>query len=127
MPSDTKDEFGIERNKIYRKTHPETRKILGLKPTAIDEAIADGTLPEPWPLTGHGKATGWLGEQLIEVSAIDWKRPSSGRSSGRSSGQSSGPRGRRHIRKSRSREGRRDDRHVVVCACCCCDAVGLRR
>ena len=67
MTGNTADEFGIERNKIYRKTHPETRKILGLKPTTIDTAIADGTLPEPWPLTSHGKATGWLGEQLIEV------------------------------------------------------------
>ena len=67
MTGDNKVEFGIEPNKIYRKTHPETRKILGLKPTAIDDAIADGTLPEPWPLTSHGKATGWLGEQLIEV------------------------------------------------------------
>src|SRR5262249_35018088 len=46
---------------------PETRKIIGLKPTAIDDAIADGTLPEPYRLSGHGKATGWLGAQLIEV------------------------------------------------------------
>src|SRR5262249_22834560 len=67
MPGDNETEFGIERNKIYRKTHPQTRKILGLNPTAIDDAIADGPLPVPWPLTGHGKATGWLGEQLIEV------------------------------------------------------------
>jgi predicted DNA-binding transcriptional regulator AlpA len=67
MTGDNEVEFGIERNKIYRKTHKETRKILGLQATAIDDAIADGTLPEPWPLTGHGKVTGWLGEQLIEV------------------------------------------------------------
>jgi hypothetical protein len=60
-------QFGIKPQWVYRKSDPETRRILGLKPTAIDDGINDGTLPPPAPLTAHGKATGWMGWQLIEV------------------------------------------------------------
>ena len=61
------EQYGIRPQWVYRKYHPETLKILGLQPTAIDQAIEDGVLPEPMPLTGHGKACGWMGWQLIEV------------------------------------------------------------
>jgi predicted DNA-binding transcriptional regulator AlpA len=67
MTGSIEDEFGIKAQRVYRKSARETREILGLGPTAIDDAIADGTLPPPWPLTAHGKATGWLGEDLIKV------------------------------------------------------------
>lgn len=61
----SEETFGIRPDFIYRKTDPETRKIIGLKPTAIDDAIRDGTLPQPVPLTADGKAKGWIGTQLI--------------------------------------------------------------
>ena len=67
MTSDAEEEFGIKPHRVYRKSHKITREILGLGPTAIDEAIADNALPPPMPLTAHGKATGWMGWQLIEV------------------------------------------------------------
>src|SRR5262249_12008576 len=59
--------FGINPAWIYRKTDPETRRILGLKPTQIDEEIAKGNLPPPLELTPAGKAKGWLGETLIQI------------------------------------------------------------
>jgi hypothetical protein len=60
-------DYGIAPQDIYRKSDPATRKILGLGATAVDEAIRDGTLPAPLPLTAHGKAQGWYGWQLINV------------------------------------------------------------
>jgi predicted DNA-binding transcriptional regulator AlpA len=61
------EQFGIERFRVYRKTHKITPQILGVTHSAIEHAIADGTLPPPVPLTAYGKATGWYGFQLIQV------------------------------------------------------------
>ena len=60
-------DYGIKPQNIYRKSDRVTREILGLGATTIDEAIKDGTLPAPLPLTAHGKALGWYGWQLIGV------------------------------------------------------------
>src|SRR5262249_48462981 len=59
--------YGIRPEFVYRKSDPETRRILGLKPTAIDDAIARGDIDPPAPLTATGKAMGWYGFQLIEM------------------------------------------------------------
>jgi predicted DNA-binding transcriptional regulator AlpA len=59
--------LGIIPNRVYRKYAPETQAILGLKRTAIERAILEGSLPEPMPLTASGSAVGWLGSVLIEV------------------------------------------------------------
>ena len=61
------ENFGINPAWIYRKTAPETRRILGLKPTQIDEEIAKGNLEPPLELTAAGKARGWLGATLIKI------------------------------------------------------------
>jgi predicted DNA-binding transcriptional regulator AlpA len=60
-------QFGIEPCRLYRTTHQTTRKIIGLKNTAIKEAIKNGSLPPPVSLTAHGKASGWYGFTLIEL------------------------------------------------------------
>ena len=59
--------FGIEPSWLYRKSSEETRKILGLRPTQIDAAIASGDLPPPVRLTASGRACGWLGQTLIQL------------------------------------------------------------
>jgi predicted DNA-binding transcriptional regulator AlpA len=66
MPADGKT-HGISPHRIYRKYAKETQEILGLGRSAIEEAIKNGDIPPPLPLTEHGSATGWLGEMLIEI------------------------------------------------------------
>jgi len=39
--------YGVRPEFIYRKTAPETRRILGLGATAIDDAIARGDITRP--------------------------------------------------------------------------------
>jgi hypothetical protein len=67
MTTDYSDTFGINPSRIYRKFARETQDILGLKRTAIEEAIENGDIPPPLPLTDHGTATGWMGITLIEL------------------------------------------------------------
>ena len=57
--------FGIVPHFFYRKTDAETRRIIGLKPTQIEEAIKTGDLDPPATITSTGRATGWQGTQLI--------------------------------------------------------------
>jgi hypothetical protein len=64
-PFAANDKYGIRPSWMYRKHHAETIKIIGLGPTAIEEAIDDGLLDRPVPLTSHGKAKGWWGWMLI--------------------------------------------------------------
>jgi predicted DNA-binding transcriptional regulator AlpA len=59
--------FGIRPEFVYRKTDPETLRILGLRSTAIDDAIARGDIPPPAPLTASGRSVGWYGFTLIQV------------------------------------------------------------
>ena len=61
--------FGIQPHDIYRLNDPKTRRIIGLKPTQIAEAIKRGDLPPTVALTDSGRARGWLGVQLIELQA----------------------------------------------------------
>jgi hypothetical protein len=61
------ENFGINPAWIYRKSDENTRRILGLGPTQIDEEIAKGNLPPPMELTPSGKAKGWLGSVLIQI------------------------------------------------------------
>jgi predicted DNA-binding transcriptional regulator AlpA len=61
------ENFGIVPGQIYRRSDKTTQKIIGLKNTAIEDAIARGELPKPVKLTDSGNATGWLGQQLIEL------------------------------------------------------------
>jgi predicted DNA-binding transcriptional regulator AlpA len=67
MTAEPKIEFGIVPGRVYRKSDPATREILGMGDTSIDEAIKSGYLPPPMPLTKWGKSCGWLGSQLIEL------------------------------------------------------------
>ena len=59
--------FGIDPSVYYRKTDPKTRQIIGLAATAIDEAIKNGDLEPPEPITENGRATGWQGATLIKM------------------------------------------------------------
>jgi len=59
--------YGIILAHVYRKSDPETQRILGLKATAIDAAIKRGDIDPPAPLTAHGKARGWRGFQLVKM------------------------------------------------------------
>lgn len=59
--------YGIRPEFVYRKSDPETRRILGLGQTAIDDAIKRGDIVPPAPLTAQGKACGWYGFQLIQM------------------------------------------------------------
>lgn len=61
------EDFGIKPHDIYRISAPETRRIIGLKPTQIAEALKRGDLPPTVALTDNGRARGWLGVQLIEL------------------------------------------------------------
>jgi hypothetical protein len=61
----TDETYGIVAAWFYRKSDPQTRAIIGLKSTAIEEAIAKGELPAPAFVTPSGRAVGWQGSQLI--------------------------------------------------------------
>jgi hypothetical protein len=65
--NDHLETYGIDPARIYRKYAPETQRILGLGKSAIEDAIKDGHIPPPLPLTEHGYATGWMGTTLIEL------------------------------------------------------------
>jgi predicted DNA-binding transcriptional regulator AlpA len=52
---------------VYRRSSPIARAVIGLGDTQTDEAIANGELPPPVKLTESGRATGWIGAQLIEL------------------------------------------------------------
>jgi hypothetical protein len=52
---------------FYRKSSPEARGVIGLGPTQTEEAIKQGKLPPPVDAYDGGRATGWLGRQLIEL------------------------------------------------------------
>ena len=66
-PFTDQDKYGIRAAWIYRKYDRETQRILGLSPSAIDVGIKKGELPTPLELTASGKASGFLGAQLIQV------------------------------------------------------------
>jgi hypothetical protein len=57
--------FGIVPSWFYRKSDAETHRIIGLKLTAIDDAIDAGLLPPPASAVGL-RGCGWQGFQLIE-------------------------------------------------------------
>jgi hypothetical protein len=58
---------GIRPHWFYRRTSPETLRIIGHKSaSSVNEAIADGTLPPLVPLTAKGRACGWFGFQLVD-------------------------------------------------------------
>jgi len=59
--------FGIDPGRVYRKYDKRTQEILGLRRSAINQAIEDGHIPPPMPLTESGSAVGWLGSVLIAV------------------------------------------------------------
>lgn len=67
MQNDDTENFGLVPNHVYRKTDPNTRKILGLSATQIDEAINNGTLPPPFDVLPGGHAKGWMGLTLIQL------------------------------------------------------------
>jgi predicted DNA-binding transcriptional regulator AlpA len=64
---DHRNTFGIDPAKIYRRYSEEAEKIIGLKRSAIDDGIKNGSIPKPLLLTEQGRATGWLGVTLIEL------------------------------------------------------------
>jgi predicted DNA-binding transcriptional regulator AlpA len=55
--------LNIDPNEVVRRE--QGAKYFGLKRTALDEAIKKGAVPRPFPLTEGGRATGWLGRQII--------------------------------------------------------------
>jgi hypothetical protein len=65
--TDETETYGIVPHFFYRKTDPETRRIIGLRPTQIDEAVRNGDLPPPASVTSIGRAVGWQGATLIEI------------------------------------------------------------
>jgi len=41
-------------------------QYFGFKKTHLDQKIADGTVPKPFPLSADGRASGWYGWQINE-------------------------------------------------------------
>ncbi len=56
--------FPLSPNTIVRKA--DGPRVFGLRPTAIDDAIAEGRIPPPMRLTLGGRACGWTGAQILE-------------------------------------------------------------
>src|SRR5262249_40223572 len=55
----------LDNNVVVRKSDAE--KYFGLKSTAIDDAIASGFIPRPYPLGGgDSRAVVWFGHQINE-------------------------------------------------------------
>jgi hypothetical protein len=52
---------------FYRKHSPVTKAVIGLQATQIDAMIEAGELPPPVPAYEGAKATGWVGQILIEL------------------------------------------------------------
>src|SRR5262245_59190787 len=59
--------FGLDPNALYRKYSPEAQRAIGLKETAMNDAIARGDIDPPVPVTENGRAVGWYGYQLIAL------------------------------------------------------------
>jgi hypothetical protein len=95
------DTFGIDPARIYRKHSPETRRIIGLGATAIDEAIECGDIPAPLPLTSHGTATGWMGITLIELQRQRLERAEA-RLAAAAANPRPSPRERRRLRRAKT-------------------------
>jgi predicted DNA-binding transcriptional regulator AlpA len=60
------DDLGldIDPNEIIRRELGH--KYFGLKRSQLDQQIKDGKIPRPFPLVEGGRATGWLGRQIIK-------------------------------------------------------------
>jgi hypothetical protein len=58
---------GLNPDFLYRKFDPVTLSVIGLGPSQINAAIQRGELPPPVNVTESGRATGWLGSQLIAL------------------------------------------------------------
>jgi hypothetical protein len=52
---------------FYRKSSATARRVIGLGSTATDARIKSGELEPPVPAFEGGRATGWLGSQLIKL------------------------------------------------------------
>jgi predicted DNA-binding transcriptional regulator AlpA len=52
---------------FYRRHGPIARGVIGLEDSQIDEKIKTGELPPLVQAFASGRATGWLGSQLIEL------------------------------------------------------------
>jgi hypothetical protein len=52
---------------FYRRHGPIAKGVIGLADTQIDEKIKNGELPPLVKAFESGRATGWLGSQLIEL------------------------------------------------------------
>jgi hypothetical protein len=61
------NERGLNPDFLYRKFDPVTLNVIGLGPSQVNEAIKRGELPPTVSATESGRATGWLGSQLIEL------------------------------------------------------------
>jgi predicted DNA-binding transcriptional regulator AlpA len=53
----------LDPNEIIRRELGH--KYFGLKRSQLDEQIKRGAIPRPFPLVEGGRATGWLGRQII--------------------------------------------------------------
>jgi hypothetical protein len=52
---------------FYRRHGLVAKGVIGLEDTQIDARIKSGELPLPVKAFESGRATGWLGHQLIEL------------------------------------------------------------
>jgi hypothetical protein len=64
--SDENETFGIVPHFFYRKHDAETRKIIGLRATQIEEIIKSGDIDPPANISATGRGVGWQGSQLIK-------------------------------------------------------------
>jgi predicted DNA-binding transcriptional regulator AlpA len=55
--------LGLDPDQIVRRA--QGPRYFGLKKSQLAEAIKDGKIPAPFPLVEGGRATGWLGRQII--------------------------------------------------------------
>ena len=49
---------------ILRKR--EVMALLGLKHTALEDAVARGDLPKPITITEHGRTVAWFEDELVD-------------------------------------------------------------
>jgi predicted DNA-binding transcriptional regulator AlpA len=57
-------QLDLDPNEIIRRELGP--KYFGLRRSQLDELIKKGAIPKPFPLVEGGRATGWLGRQIIE-------------------------------------------------------------
>jgi hypothetical protein len=79
--TETKLEYEpLPANVFIRKSSPDAYRYLGLKRTAVEDAIKDGLLEAAVPLNPDGRAQGWWGYMInsyhakVRAMQAEWTR-----------------------------------------------------